>query len=116
MLKIERVDNRAAEPWKQHWEALAAAGWSEPPTVVAEQGAGLVKGGALMGLMHPPDVFHLLRPLALGGDRCSRQARAAIAWAYERGGVEVGRAEPVIPKRLEAYEAAKAAADEKISP
>jgi hypothetical protein len=115
MLKIERVDNRAAEPWKQHWEALADAGLSEPQTVVADQGAGLVKGCALMGLMHPPDVFHLLRPLAMGGDRCSRQALAAIAWEYERGGVEVGRSEPVIHKRMAAYEAAKAAADEKIS-
>ena len=116
ILKIELVDNREAETWKKHWKALADAGLIEHPTVVADQGAGLVKGCALMGLMHHPDLFHLLRPLALGGDRCSRQARAAIAWEYERGGVEVGRAEPVIPKRLEAYEAAKAAADEKISP
>jgi hypothetical protein len=54
----------------------------EHPTVVADQGAGLVKGWAVMGLMHPPEVGHLLRPLALCGERCSRQARAAIAQGH----------------------------------
>jgi hypothetical protein len=115
ILKIELVDNREAETWKKHWEALADAGLIEHPTVVADQGAGLVKGCALMGLMHHPDLFHLLRPLALCGERFYRQALAAIAWEYERGGLEIGRSEPVIHKRMESYEAAKAAADEKIS-
>src|SRR6266852_3879935 len=115
ILKIELVDNREAETWKKHWEALADAGLIEHPTVVADQGAGLVKGCVLMGLMHHPDLFHLLRPLAMFGERFYRQALAAIAWEYERGGLEVGRSEPVINKRMESYEAAKAAADEKIS-
>ena len=65
ILKIELVDNREAETWKKYWEALAEAGLIEPQTVVADQGAGLVKGCALMGLRHHPDLFHLLRPLAL---------------------------------------------------
>ena len=115
ILKIELVDNREAETWKKHWEALADAGLIEHQTVVADQGAGLVKGCALMGLMHHPDLFHLLRPLAMCGDRFYRKALAAIAWEYERGGLEVGRSEPVIHKRMESYEAAKAAADEQIS-
>ena len=115
ILKIELVDNREAETWKKHWEALADAGLIEHPTVVADQGAGLVKGGALMGLLHHPDLFHLLRPLAMFGERFYRQALAAIAWEYERGGLEIGRSEPVINKRMESYAAAKAAADEKIS-
>jgi len=115
ILKIELVDNREAETWKKHWEALADAGLIEHQTVVADQGAGLVKGCALMGLMHHPDLFHLLRPLAMCGDRFYRKALAAIAWEYERGGLEVGRSEPVIHKRMESYEAAKAAAAEKIS-
>ena len=115
ILKIELVDNRAAETWKKHWEALADAGLIEHPTVVADQGAGLVKGCALMGLMHHPDLFHRLRPLAMFGERFYRQALAAIAWEYERGGLESGRSEPVITKRMASYEAAKAAADEKIS-
>jgi len=34
----------------------------------------------LMGLMHHPDLFHLLRPLAILGERFYRQALAAIAW------------------------------------
>jgi hypothetical protein len=79
ILKIELVDNREAETWKKHWEALAEAGLIEHPTVVADQGAGLVKGCALMGLMHHPDLFHLLRPLAMFGERFYRQALAAIA-------------------------------------
>src|SRR6266704_5752863 len=114
-LKIELVDNREAETWKKHWEALADAGLLEHQTVVAAQGAGVVKGCALMGLMHHPDVFHLLRPLAMFGERFYRQALAAIAWEYERGGLKIGRSEPVSNKRMASYAAAKAAADEKIS-
>lgn len=60
----------------------------------------MVKGCALMGLRHHPDVFHRLRPLALWGERFSRQALAAIAWAYERGGLAIGRSEAVITKRM----------------
>src|SRR2546427_4668668 len=115
ILKIELVDNREAETWKKHWEALAEAGLIEHQTVVADQGAGLVKGCALMGLRHHPDLFHLLRPLAIFGERFYRQALAAIAWEYERGSLEIGRSEAVINKRMESYEAAKAAAAEKIS-
>jgi hypothetical protein len=100
ILKIELVDNREAETWKKPWEALADAGLIEPPTVGADQGAGLVKGCALMGLLHHPDLFHLLRPLAMCGERFYRQALAAIAWEYERGGLESGRSEPVITKRM----------------
>ena len=114
ILKIELVDNREAATWKKHWEALADAGLIEHPTVVADQGAGLVKGCALMGLSHHPDLFHLLRPLAMFGERFYRQALAAIAWEYERGELEIGRSEAVINKRRESYEAAKAAAEEKI--
>jgi hypothetical protein len=114
ILKIELVDNREAATWKKHWEALAEAGLIEHPTVVADQGAGLVKGCALMGLTYHPDLFHLLRPLARFGERFYRQALAAIAWEYERGALESGRSEAVIHKRLESYEAAKAAAAEKI--
>ena len=114
ILKIELGDHREAETWKKHWEALADAGLLAHQTVVADQGAGLVKGCALMGLRHHPDVFHLLRPLAMCGERFSRQALAAIAWEYERGGGGGGRSEPVIHKRMASYEAAKAAAEEKI--
>jgi hypothetical protein len=94
---------------------LADAALIEHPTVVADQGAGLVKGCALMGLMHHPELFHLLRPLAIFGERFYRQALAAIAWEYERGSLESGRSESVINKRMASYEAAKAAAAEKIS-
>jgi len=114
ILKIELVANREAETWKQHWDALAEAGLIAQQTVVSDQGPGLVKGCALMGLTHHPDVFHLLRPLARWGERCYRKALAAIAREYERGGVESGRSEAVITKRRAAYEAAKAEAEAQI--
>jgi hypothetical protein len=59
-------------------------------------------------------LFHLLRPLAMWGERFYRKALAAIAREYERGGVESGRSEEVINKRSAAYEAAKAEAEEQI--
>lgn len=101
ILKIALGDHREAAPWKKPWEALAEAGWSEPPTVVAAQGAGWVKGGALRGLSHHPDLFHLLRPLAMFGERVYRQALAAIAWEYERGAWASGSAEAVSNQRRE---------------
>src|SRR4029453_6784833 len=114
ILKIEFVENREAETWKQHWQALVEAGLITQQTVVSDQGSGLVKGCALMGLTHHPDLFHLLRPLALCGERFYRQALAAIAREYERGRLESGRSADVINKRLAAYEAAKALAEERI--
>src|SRR3989454_9624695 len=114
ILKIELVENREAETWKQHWDALAEAGLIEQQTVVSDQGPGLVKGCTLMGLTHHPDLFHLLRPLAMFGERFYRKALAAIAREYERGGMAIGRSEEVINKRSAAYEAAKAEAAEQI--
>ena len=114
ILKIELVENREAETWKQHWDALAEAGLIEQQTVVSDQGPGLVKGCTLMGLTHHPDLFHLLRPLAMCGERFYRKALAAIAREYERGGVGIGRSEEVINKRSAAYEAAKAEAEVQI--
>ena len=64
-----------------------------------------------MGLIHHPDLFHLRPPLAIL-ERFYRQALAAIAWEYERGSLEIGRSGSVIDKRMESYEAAKAAAEE----
>jgi len=115
ILKIELAENRTAETWKKHWDALADAGLIERQTVVSDQGSGLVKGCALMGLTHHPDLFHLLRPLAMCGERFYRKALAAIAREYERGSVESGRSEAVITKRRAAYEAAKAEAAAPIS-
>jgi len=115
ILKIELAENRTAETWKKHWDALADAGLIERQTVVSDQGSGLVKGCALMGLTHQPDLFHLLRPLALCGERFYRKALAAIAREYERGSVESGRSEAVIKKRRAAYEVAKAEAAAQIS-
>jgi hypothetical protein len=114
ILKIELVENREAETWKQHWDALAEAGLLDQQTVVSDQGPGLLKGCTLMGLTHHPDLFHLLRPLAMFGERFYRKALAAIAREYERGSLEVGRSEAVITKRSAAYEAAKAEAEEQI--
>jgi len=115
ILKIELGKNREAETWKHHWTTLAEAGLIEQQTVVSDQGSGLVKGCALMGLTHHPDLFHLLRPLAMFGERFYRKALAAIAREYERGSVMIGRSEGVIAKRSRAYEAAKAEAEAQIA-
>ena len=112
ILKIELVENREAETWKQPWDALVEAGLIEQQTVVSDQGPGLVKGCTLMGLTHHPDLFHLRRPLAMFGERFYRKALAAIAREYERGSVKVGSSEDVITKRSAAYEAAQAEAEE----
>jgi len=115
ILKIELVENREAETWRKHWKTLAEAGLITHQTVVSDQGPGLVKGCALMGLTHHPDLFHLLRPLAMFGERFYRKALAAITWEYKRGGVAIGRSEAVINKRWAAYEAAKSVAAERIN-
>jgi hypothetical protein len=60
-------------------------------------------------------LFHLLRPLAMFGERFYRKALAAIAREYERGSVMIGRSEGVIAKRSRAYEAAKAEAEAQIA-
>lgn len=114
ILKIELGENREAETWKQHWDTLAETGRIAQHPVVSDQGPGLVKGCALMGLTPHPDVFHRLRPLAMFGERFSRKALAAIAREYERGSVKIGRSEDVITKRRAAYEAAKAEAEAQI--
>ena len=59
ILKIELAQNREAETWRKHGEEMVEAGLIERPTVVSDQGPGLLKGCALMGLTHPPDLFHL---------------------------------------------------------
>ena len=112
MLKRELAEHRDAAPWKRHGDALAAAGRLEQPTVVSDQGAGLVTGGPVMGLTHHPDVLHRLRPLAIGGERFSRKALAAIAREDARGTLAVGRSEAVSTQRRGAEEAANAAAAE----
>jgi len=90
ILKIELAEQRDAETWQKHWGALAAAGLIAHQTVVSDQGPGLVKGCKLMGLTHHPDLFHLLRPLAMFGERFYRQALAAIAWDMSEGAWRAG--------------------------
>ena len=114
ILKIELVERRDAETWQKHWSELAQSGLIQHPTVVSDQGPGLVKGCAFMGLTHHPDLFHLLRPLALFGERFYRQALAALAWESERGRLEMGRSEAVMNKRSAAYAAARTESEEKI--
>jgi hypothetical protein len=115
ILKLEFGENRAAETGKQPWATVAAAGLLEPQTVVADQGPGLVKGGAVMGLTPHPELFPRRRPRAMFGERFSRKALAAIAREYARGSVTIGRAEAGITKRRKAYEAAKAEAEAPIA-
>jgi len=112
IIKIELAPDREAATWQKHWEELVAAGLLEQ--VVSDRGAGLVKGCALSGLQHHPDLFHLLRPLALFGARFYRQALAAMEDEYERGALALGSTAEVIERRRAEYEAARAKAAEKI--
>ncbi|HEX4945941.1 MAG TPA: hypothetical protein VFZ34_04735 [Blastocatellia bacterium] len=113
ILKIELAPDREATTWQQHWAELVSAGLLEQ--VVSDRGTGLVKGCALLGLTHHPDLFHLLRPLALFGARFYRQALAAIEHEYERGALALGSTPAVIERRRADYEAARVAAVAKIA-
>lgn len=112
ILKIELAEDCEATTWQQHWAELVEAGLLEQ--VVSDRGTGLVKGCALSGLTHHPDLFHLLRPLAQCGARFYRQALAAIEYEYERGALAVGSTAKVIERRRAEYAAACAQAAEKM--
>jgi hypothetical protein len=112
IIKIELAPDREATTWQQHWAELVSAGLLAQ--VVADRGTGLVKGCALLGLTHHPDLFHLLRPLALFGARFYRQALAAIEHEYERGALALGSTEKVIERRRAEYAAARVKAAEQI--
>ncbi len=112
ILKIELATDREATTWQQHWQELVDAGLLEQ--VVSDRGTGLVKGCALSGLTHHPDLFHLLHPLGVFGARFYRQALAAIEYEYERGALAVGTTLKVMARRQAEYDAARAAAAEKV--
>ncbi|NOT63263.1 MAG: hypothetical protein HOP19_23900, partial [Acidobacteria bacterium] len=112
ILKIALASDREATTWQRHWEEFVDAGAVE--RIVADRGTGLVKGGTLAGLTHHPDLFHLLHPLAPFGGRFERQALAAMAHEYERGALDSGRSLRVHERRRAEYEAARAAAAEKV--
>ena len=110
ILKIELAADREATTWQQHWQELVDAGLLE--RVVSDRGAGLMKGCALLGLTHHPDLFHLLRPLSGLGARFYRQALAAIEHEYERGALAAGSTVAVVERRQADYEQARAQATE----
>jgi hypothetical protein len=112
ILKIELASDREATTWQQHWQELVDAGLLAQ--VVSDRGTGLVKGCALSGLTHHPDLFHLLHPLGVFGARFYRQALAAIEYEYERGALAVGRTPKVVARRQAEYDVARAAATEKM--
>lgn len=115
ILKIELASCRDAEQWKQHWQALAEAGYIENKYVVSDLGKGLVKGCALLCITHHPDLFHLLHPIAVFVSRFERQAYSAIEKEYQRKKVfENAKSEEVLHKKLDLYEKAKAIAEKAI--
>ena len=112
ILKIELATEREATTWQQHWQEFVDAGLLAH--VVSDRGTGLVKGCALSGLTHHPDLFHLLHPLGVFGARFYRQALAAMAQEYERGALSVGSTLAVYERRQAEYEAARATAAAKV--
>jgi hypothetical protein len=109
ILKIQLAPCRDGQQWKAHWEALAKAGYVGNKYVVSDLGAGLVKGCALLGLVHHPDLFHLLRPMCLFVARFEKQAYAAIENEYHGERVfDSAKSERTLEKRLDQYEKARA--------
>jgi len=78
ILKIELAERRDGKHWQAHWQALQDAGYVGLQYVVSDLGTGLVKGCALYGIVHHPDLFHLLQPISWFAARFERQAYAAI--------------------------------------
>lgn len=116
ILKIELAPRRDGEQWKAHWEALAKAGYVGNKYVVSDLGTGLVKGCALFGVAHHPDLFHLLQPMGIYLARFERRAYGAIAQEAQCEKVfATAKSERVLEKRLARYEQAQAGADAAIA-
>ena len=115
ILKIELADRRDGRQWQAHGPALQDAGYLEAPYVVSDLGTGLVKGGALYGIAHHPDLFHLLQPISGFAARFERPAYAAIEAEDPRQKVWTrAPSEPVRRKKRTLYKKAQAAAVEAI--
>lgn len=115
ILRIELAPCRDAMQWKQHWQALEEAGYIGSKYVVSDLGKGLVKGCALLGIIHHPDLFHLLRPIGVFLCRFEKQAYTALEKKYQRQEVFYkAKSEEVLLKKLDLYERAKADAERAI--
>jgi tetratricopeptide (TPR) repeat protein len=111
ILKIELADRRDGAQWQAHWQALRDAGYLEAKYVVSDLGTGLVKGCALYGIIHHPDLFHLVQPIRGFAARFERQAYAAIAAEEQRQKVwGNAQAEAVRKKKRALYKKAQAEA------
>lgn len=112
ILRIELATSRDAETWKEHWKELAASGYIDNKYVVSDLAKGIVKGSALLGITHHPDLFHLLQGIALFVSRFEKQAYAAIGEEAERMKVfDSAKSERVLNEKLALYEQARVEAE-----
>ena len=112
ILRIELASSRDAETWKNHWQELAASGYLDNKYVVSDLAKGIVKGCALLGITHHPDLFHLTQGIALFVSRFEKQAYAAIAEETERMKVfDSAKSERVLNEKLVLYEQAQVEAE-----
>ena len=108
ILRIELASSRDAASWQAHWQELAKAGYIDNKYVVSDLAKGIVKGCALLGVTHHPDLFHLLQGIAMFVARFERQAYAAIEQADERRKVfDNAKSSRVLRKKLKLYQRAQ---------
>ncbi|MEA3357323.1 MAG: hypothetical protein U9Q67_02715 [Patescibacteria group bacterium] len=117
IFRIELVDKRRAEEWKNHWTCIEKNGF-KAIYVVSDEGTGLCSGHDLVfdGLIRQPDTFHAVaHQLGIWEEHLGKAAYKAIEAEYDRERIiNSARSEKVIAKRIKQYEEAKKAAEQAI--
>jgi len=114
IMKAVVADDRTGQTWAEVLKFIKNAGYTIDQ-VVADCGDGLVKGCRISGLVHHPDLMHLITGFLILLCRYERQAYAAIKTEYERQQV-IGsaKAKRVKQKRKRRYKRARAKAEKAI--
>lgn len=114
ILNIFLAEDRSGNTWASLYESAQNEGISIA-YVVADCGEGLRKGCELRGLIHHPDLMHLIYGFAPFLGRFERKAFAAIVTEYEReSSISSARSPEVIEKRQLLYKQARQEAENKI--
>ncbi|MDM8525598.1 hypothetical protein QUF80_19685 [Desulfococcaceae bacterium HSG8] len=117
ILRAELADSRKAEVWVNHWECLTDNGYCAA-YLVCDEGRGLCKAGkeALADTFRQSDTYHAIAHI-LGQwvhrlENAAYKAIEAEDDAYKK--LDSAKSDRVIDKRIDRYEKAGQAADEKI--
>jgi hypothetical protein len=117
LLSLELAESRDQETWGACWLELVDGDTGQIECIIADQAKGLLGGIALVcdepKKIYQSDLFHVIMRLVSGIWRAERKAYAAIGKEYEAGAkFERAKSERGLAKRLDAYETAKAKADQ----